>query len=564
LPDPKDANLAPPGGPVKPAEDPPLTALPDTTAPSAPATPAGADGLPEVPGRPGPSALRVVARGFSWTTAGQLISTVGNLALTPFVIHGLGLQRYGLFAITTTIVAFMSSLTGGFNGTANRYFPVYAGADDRVATTRLFVTLMMLVLAFGVIAGVVDWFVSPLIVDGLSMSPSLRPESLFLFRTLGILLTTGAAHSLVQAVAMARQHFGRTVRVGLLCYLLWVGGAIWVVHHHEGLRGIAIIYVLQQVVATAGLAPTAARYLTRTGFKILPWAEIRGLLGFSAKVQVTGTANLVNQQLNTFVIGSALSVRAVGIYNVSANFADQLWTLAGNVLGPVQIQMGNTLGRSGEEHLYRQFKRMQRPWVQAVSGVCAVAMPASYFGIVAWLGHSYSEATWIAAVNLASIPPLLFALLLGVYVTTMKQAGLEMRYGLFALGANVLFTVALVFLGVIGVVAASVVANVLASIYMLHLVRSKMHDDLPNFFRYVPVARALAAGAVTAGLELALRPLLPASGPLALIECGVPAGLGLGLFGVLMIGPRRALGMVVSVARTHRLPNLAAAVAAAE
>lgn len=504
----------------------------------------------------GHSSLRTLLGNFSWTTAGQVITLGGNLALTPFVIHGLGLQRYGLFALTATITTFLGTFASGLNGTAARYFPVYAGADDKVATTRLFTTFMVMILALGSVLAVADWFLSPMIVNALSMSPNLRPESLFLFRTLCILVTASAAHGLVQLVATARQRFARPVQVSLVCYLIWVVGLVWVVHHHDGLRGVAIIFVLQQVVATAGVAPLGFHYMTRKGLRLLPWKEVKELMGFAAKVQVTGAAGLVNTQLNTLVIGSALSVRAVGIYNVGANFSDQVWGMAANMLSPAQMHLGNSLGARGKEYVYYQYKRMQRPWVQAVTGLCAVAMGASYFGVLAWLGSSYKLASWTAVVLLSAAPPFLSSLLLTSYVTVMKEAALEMRYGLFAMGTNVVFTLMLVVFGVLGVVAASVLSNFLSAAYLIHLVRKKMHPDLANFFRYMPVFRAVLACALTVVMELLLRPYLPRSGPIALVECAVPGLIGLVFYGVLLVGPRRAVRLSADAVRSRRPPSL--------
>lgn len=498
------------------------------------------------------SGLKVVARGFTWAFAGQVVGTAGNLALTPFVIHGLGLQRYGLFAVTTMVASFVGSLAGGLPGTAQRYFPMYAGADDRLATTRLLTTLIALILGAGMVLSVLDWFVSPLIVDSLSMSHNLRPETLFLFRTLGVLVTFGWMHSVIASVVNARRHFGLAVQVGLACYAVWVVGMIWVVHHHEGLRGVAVIFVVQQVLASAGIFPTACRYLTRQGLRIVPWAEMKELLNFSAKLQVTGTATLVNAQLNTFVLAAALSVRSVGIYNIGANFGDQLWGLAYNVLGPSAIQLGNTLGSDGPDRVYHQYLRMQRLWVEVTTGFCAVGMAASYFGVGAWLGRGYNLGSWVAVLCVAAALPLLFSGLLGVYVTTMKEVGLEMRFGLFSMASNVVFTAALVYFGVLGVAGSSIVSTFLSSLYLIRLVRRKMHPDLPNFFAFVPVVRALGCAAITVVLEVLLRPHLPSSGPIALLECAFPALAGLGVFAVLVVG----VGPLAKMARAKRLPSL--------
>jgi O-antigen/teichoic acid export membrane protein len=361
---------------------------------------------------------------------------------------------------------------------------------------------MLFVLGFGAVAGVVDWFVSPLIVDALRMNPALRPESLFLFRTLGILLTFGLAHQLVVAVIVARQRFDRAIQAGFLCYVLWVVGLVWVVHHHEGLRGVAVVYVAQQIALVVVIVPTTLRYLTRKGLSLLPWAELRELFAFSAKMQVSGFAGFFNAQLDTLVVGGVLSVRTLGFYNAGNSFATQLSMVITNVLGPSSVHLGNTYGKEGPERAFEQFRRMQRVWVTAVSGWCAVGMAAAYFGVIAWLGPQFHLGGWVAVAVIAGNLPVLGASMVVIYVAVMRQAGIEMRYGLIMVGINLVLMLPLALVGALAVAIAAGVAQLVSAAYLVHMARRKIRPDIPNFFRMVPVVRAAVAGLVTLLLEL--------------------------------------------------------------
>jgi O-antigen/teichoic acid export membrane protein len=501
------------------------------------------------------SPFRVIARGSSWVTASQLIILGGNLALTPFMIHGLGVERYGLFVLTATMAAFLGNFNGGLAATANRYFPIYAGTDDRVATTRLLVTFVLLVLVLGVVTGLVAWFVSPLVVNLLKMSTSLRAQSLFLFRTLAVLLVLGLVHQLVAAVITARQRFDRVIQCSLLCYAIWVGGLVWVVEHHEGLRGVAIVFVAQQAATVVVIVPTACRYLTKMGLSLLPWHEVRQLLSFSFKMQVGGLAWFLNNQLDTFIVGT-LSVRTVGIYNTGNSLATQLNSLVSNVLGPTAVQLGNTYGKEGSERVFEQFRRMQRIWVAAVTGWSAVGMAAAYFGVVAWLGPGFHLGGWVAVVIIAGYIPVQCAGMLSLYINALLQAGIEMRYGLVMLALNMVLMVPLSLLGAIAVAAAAGVAQVVSAAYFVHMARRTIRADIPNFFKQMPVLRAAAAAIATLALEFLLRPHL-STGPLGLIECVPPAIVGLALYALLLAGPRRAAGFVVTTVRSRELPRVA-------
>lgn len=59
----------------------------------------------------------------------------------------------------------------------------------------------------------------------------------------------------------------------------------------------------------------------------------------------------------------------------------------------------------------------------------------------------------------------------------------------------------------------------------------------------MPVLRALAAAAVTVGLELLVRPHVHV-GTIGLVECVPPAIIGLLVFAVLVVGPTRLVKLV--------------------
>ena len=70
----------------------------------------------------------------------------------------------------------------------------------------------------------------------------------------------------------------------------------------------------------------------------------------------------------------------------------------------------------------------------------------------------------------------------------------------------------------------------------------------------MPALRAAVAGAVTVALEWLVRPLV-VTGPLGLLECVPPALVGLGVFAVLLLGPRRCAQALGSLVRDKRVPR---------
>ena len=143
----------------------------------------------------------------------------------------------------------------------------------------------------------------------------------------------------------------------------------------------------------------------------------------------------------------------------------------------------------------------------------------------------------------ASVP--LVTALIGGYVDAVGKAGALARYGLVSMVVNIVLTVPMVLLGSLGVVAATAIGQLGSAVYLLHDVRRSVRTDLPNPLQHVPLLRGAAAAAITFGLEIAIRPYLPI-GAVGLLAAGVPALLGLVVFAVLMLGPRRAVRIAAS------------------
>lgn len=506
------------------------------------ATPEGEE-TPPPPGQSGREPHRIpglgaVAKGFGWGTTGQLINVGGNLVLTPFIIHGLGIERYGLYMLALSFVGIFGSLDGGVMGTAGRYFAVYAATDDRRSTTRLLVTFCLAVSAFGLLLSVVTWFLAPPVVGVLSMSNSLRAQAVFLLRTFGILALTSFVHTLFQQVLNSRQRYAWSTQASLAVYGLYIVGFIIVIHTGAGLRGVALIFVGQQVLASALTVPVALRYLDRHSVGLLSWPELRTVASFSGKVQMGNVASMVNNEVDPLVIGGGLSIHAMGIYSPGANFAYQLFSVALNALGPAGVYLANIFGRDGEEGAFKEFVRLQKIWVTAVTGWSAVAMGAAYFGISAWLGARFHLTGWICIVLTAGNGVLLVTALIETFATVVGKAGVAARYGIVGMAVNLILTVPLVLLGSLGVVAATAVGQVVVAAYLLHTVRRLVRPDLPNPLRDVPLLRGAVACAATVALELVLRPHVPI-GAVGLVAMGLPALAGLTLFAVLVVGPGR-------------------------
>ena len=460
--------------------------------------------------------------------------------MTPYLIHGLGLTTYGLYVLVASISSTLSTFDGGIGGAAQRYFAVLAGDDMREQTTKLLCSLLGVVAVFGATVSAVDWLLAPMVVHLLHMPARLHAPAVVLLRTLAVLIAVSYVHGIFSGIVVARHRWSLFSVTSILSYLLWCAGMIIVVRHHYGLTGIAVVLVLQQVLATLMIVPRSLSYVSRHDVGFISFSEMKTFASYAMKIQLSSLSALVNLELDALVIGAALSVRLVGIYDVGASFALQLRGVVINALGPTKTQLSRTFGIYGLEAASVEMAQLQRLWISLVTGWSAVASAAAYFGIVSWLGPHFRESAIIAIVLLVGYAVNLYTGVMTAYAAAIGEPGIDARYGAVGMTVNVLLTIGLVITGPYGVVAATTAGQVISSIYLMKVVRQRLSPELPSVFSGIPYLRALVACALTIGLELALRPFAP-TGPLGLLLCGVPAAIVLTLFVAATIGPKRLI-----------------------
>jgi O-antigen/teichoic acid export membrane protein len=480
-----------------------------------------------------------MASGGGWNALTQLSPVAVNLVLTPFVIHRLGIDRWGLFALTVTITSFLSSFDGGLGSSTQRYFSIYAGKDDRISTTRLLVTLVIGIAGFTAAFVSLCWFLAPHLILLFNVPRSLDAEGAYLLRALIVLVGASFIHNLFQGLLYSRRRYALVNLTQTACNGVWAVGLFLAVDTGGNLRQVAWVFIAQQALAIAMLIPAGTRYLTSRDFHLLSRSELKAFLGFSSRVQMTSLSTVVNNQMDAFVIAAVLPIRIVAFYNTGSNFAFQLRTVLSNGLGPASNVLGNEMGAHGQDRMRLEFRRVLRLWVVIVCGWTAAGIGAAYFGIVAWLGPQFRLGGQVAVLLTAGYAFTLFAGMYQLYASIQGRPGLLTRSALLTVAVNTVLTIPLVFVGPLGVVAATAFSAMSGCLYLQRILHRHLDADMPTFAEFVPIVPVGLCIGVTVALEFLIRPYT-GSGALGLLSCSLPAVVGLAAYGVAVLGPRRA------------------------
>jgi len=470
---------------------------------------------------------RVLASGTSWQTAPQVVAWVVNVGMTPYVISGLGLRRYSIFLLINTLTMMLSSFDGGLGLSALRYYTLYAGRDDRVATTKLLVTVGGVLGAVFSLLFAALLVAAPYVLSLFKVDAQYQPESLFLLRTLTVIVYVVFIRNLFNSILYARQRFRICAMASFASYAAYTAGLILTVQNGWGLWGVGFTFVAQQVVASLVTLPATIGYLDRHAIGWMKRHDLLEFLRYAWKVQIAGFITLFTAQKDQLFAAYLLTAQLSGPYGQGASFAEQLRLLPYNAVSPMQALIGNTVGREGHEAAIGTVTRVQRLWVRGITGWFAVGIPACYFGLRAWLPVGFEISGTVGAILLAGFFFTMAAQVLLLWALTLGHPELDVRYGMVGLALNIALSLLLApTVGMIGVVAATAISQT-ASVFFLIWDARRTLPAVPHWFaRDIPWLAGIGTLVITGAVELAAQDAIP-QGALGLISCGVLAIPGL-------------------------------------
>lgn len=489
----------------------------------------------------------MLLRGTGWSAIAQFVPLVINLALTPYTIHGLGLEVYAVFLLVNSIQMVMSTFNGGIGPSVTRYMTIYAGRDDKEAATRMLVTMGVIVTAIVVLVFGFFFALIPQFFEWFEVLNVDRQGAVFLLATQVILAGLIQIRSVFQAVLAAAGRFAVTSIAILIGHAFYTVGIIITVENGYGLMGIAWIFIAQQLVGTIIMVPATFRHLTRKGLGFIDKELMGEFFAYAWKIQLASWVDTLTQQVDTLIVGR-VRPRELGFFGPGSQFAQQLRMVLMNAIGPITTFVGRGIGEHGAEASIERVERLQQLWIRAIAGYFAIGIPAAYFGVTAWLHLGNELPGQVAAILLFGHAAAMSARIMLVWCQLNRRPGLDVAQGVVFLVLKVVGTAALVVpFGVVGVAVATSVSSIAAAVFLGVIMQRKLEQPIARPWKDIPWLLALSCGALatlcTWGASLLVGTVVP-YGVLGLLVCGLAAAPALLLYMELAIGIRRLIAMI--------------------
>lgn len=456
---------------------------------------------------------RAIARNALWNFAGMAIPVLVGVFAIPYLIHGMGKDRFGLLAIIWMGVGYFSFFDMGLGRALTKLVAEHLGRDRSGDLAGIIWTALCLILGLGFLGMVVVLLlVEPLILHVLNVPPRLEREGIASFRLLAvgipIVITTTAlvgileAHQRFAMIALVRVPLGVMTFLGPVASLQFTPSLI-------GATGVLIAARTVAFMLYYASAAHVSRPLNRP--MGITRRHLRPLLSFGGWLTVSNVTGPLMVYFDRFFIGAMMSMTAVAYYVTPYEVLSRLQLLPRSLTGVLFPALTTTIaGNRGRlPVLYGQaIRALLLLTLPLISGAFLFAPEA----LQLWLGDEFRIAAtpvvrWLAMgwmINVLTRPSVIVLQSAGRPDLVAKAHAAEL--GLYA----ILLWVLTREFGIAGTASAWFFRVLVDALILNELTRRQLPDVRSVVMRTYLLITVLLAGFALASLpeSLALRALL--------------------------------------------------------
>jgi O-antigen/teichoic acid export membrane protein len=245
------------------------------------------------------------------------------LLVTPILVHHLGVERYGIWALVGSIALYLELLEFGFGTATVKYVAEFAGAGNLNGVRGTIATSFWVLAVPGFVALLLGGALAAVFPAIFNLSPSLVDAA----RILLLLVITDLA------LSIPSDTFGGTL-IGLQRYDLLnasiVGTSVaqaiaWTIILASG-GGLVALGVATLALGLAGQASRyliARRHVPRLSIapRLIDRTIVRSLASLSGWYAMIDLAVIVVQRIDVIIVGLVVNVPAAGVYAVGQKLA---------------------------------------------------------------------------------------------------------------------------------------------------------------------------------------------------------------------------------------------------
>lgn len=334
------------------------------------------------------------------------INALVGLLYTPYMLHCLGQNEYGLYSLVASIIAYLTLLDFGFGPTVVRYSAKYIAEGKRKEQSALYGLFFRLYSFIGIIAlaiGLVLYFNIDRLFDRTMTASDLSQAKimiLLLIVNLAVTFPLSVFGSIISAYE--RFIFQKTL---VICRIV-LSTLVLVLILTMGYKAVAMVIVqtvFNLLLLILNYLYCRNRLKIRLTFEQFNWPFIRELLGFSVWVFIGDVMFKFYYSTGQFVLGATSGTSAVAVFALGVTLIQMYIMFSGGISGVLLPRITGMISRNcSDKEISDIFIRVGRLQFIILSIVLGSFVIFGKEFISMWAGPGYESVYTIALIFFSS------------------------------------------------------------------------------------------------------------------------------------------------------------------
>ncbi len=343
---------------------------------------------------------------------GQALPMLVAFIAMPFIINGLGVDRFGVLTLAWMMIGYFSLFNMGLGRATTKFISEYLAKGEHDKLSELIWASILMLIGFGIVGSVIAILITPwLINDILNIPPDLIEESTTTFYLLGLSVPIVLGIAGVRGVLEAFQKFYIINAVKVPTYIAAFVTPLLVLPFTNNLVPVVILLIASRL---AGLIAFIYHC-----FKVLPDLKkfkfpgvnfYKKLLGYGGWLTISNIIWPMMNYLDRFIIGAVLTMGAVAYYVTPYELVTKLLIISGSLLSVI-FPAFSAFSTGEHNKLMNLHTKAVKYLLLALVPVVFIMIALAYPFFNIWLGADFAQ-------NSSTILQLLA---LGILINSVSQ-----------------------------------------------------------------------------------------------------------------------------------------------
>lgn len=362
----------------------------------------------------------VLARNTLWNVLGQGAPLLIAVFTIPPLVHGLGLERFGVLTLVWMVIGYFSLFDLGIGRALTQLLAERLGAGDEQGIPALVWTAMLLMLGLGLAGAATVAALSPLLVQSALKIPYwLQDDVLSACYVLAVAIPLVVSTAGLIGVLAARQSFDLVNKLRIPMGLYTFLAPLVMLYFSTALFDIALALAVGRLFFFAAHLIACFKVMPNLRRLEIDLSAVRPLFRFGAWMTVSNVVGPLMVYLDRFVIGTLISMAAVAYYVTPYEVVTKLWIVPSAIVA-VLFPAFSSSYVTAPERAAALFGRGTRYVILIMFPITLLIVLFARQGLSIWLGpvfagESFAVLQWLAVgVFINSVSQVPFSLVQGV------------------------------------------------------------------------------------------------------------------------------------------------------